>query len=483
MSLSYLTINQVKEGLKNKDFSCVELVNYYLKRIEKNRDLNAYITMTAKEALKQAKIVDKKLKAKEPLKKLEGVPIAIKDIILTKGIKTTAGSKILAEYLPAYEATVVSRLKEAGVIILGKTNCDEFAMGSSNENSAFGPVLNPWDKGRVPGGSSGGSAAAVAADLCVFSLGTDTGGSIRQPAALCGLTGLKPTYGRVSRFGLIAMTSSLDQAGPIAKTAEEAAQILEIIAGIDPHDATTAPAMVEDYSALINQPIKNLKLGVPKEYFLSGMALEVEKSVKSAVKEFEKLGVKVKEVSLPLTKFSLAVYYIILPAEVSSNLARYDGLRFGEADKTAKSLDEHYKKTRASGFGVEVKRRVMIGTYVLSAGFKEAYYQQVQQLIKKEYQEVFKKVDALITPTAPTTAFCLNEKFNNPLTMYLSDIYTVSANVAGLCGISLPAGFSEEQLPIGLQLLGAPFSEATILRLAYHYQQVTDWHTRHPSDK
>ncbi len=483
MSLSNLTINQVKHGLGNKDFSCVELASYYLKRIEDNQDLNAYITVTADKALKQAKEIDQKLKSGEILGPLEGVPISIKDIILTQGIKTTAGSKILADYIAPYDATVIKKLKEAGVIILGKANCDEFAMGASNETSAFGPVLNPWDKKRVPGGSSGGPAASVAADLCTFSLGTDTGGSVRQPASLCGITGLKPTYGRVSRYGLVAMTSSLDQAGPITHSAEEAAQILEVIAGADSYDATTVKKEVEPYSVKLKDSVKDLKIGVPKEYFMSGLEPDVEKKVKEAIKEFEKLGAKIKEVSLPLTEYSLAVYYIILPAEVSSNLARYDGIRYGVPSQIARTLEEYYQNSRADGFGAEVKRRIIIGTYVLSAGYQEAYYKQarkVQKLIQNEYQKAFKEVDALITPTAPTTAFKLGEKINDPLTMYLSDIYTVSANIAGLCGLSIPCGFDKANLPIGLQLMGAPFCESVILKLGYHYQQVTGWHSQHP---
>lgn len=483
MSLSYLTINQVKQGLRNKDFSCQELVSYYLKRIEANQELNAYITVTDKQALKQAKVVDQKIKSGEQLKLLEGVPGSIKDIILTQGIKTTAGSKILANYIAPYDATVVKKLKELGVIILGKNNCDEFAMGASNENSAFGPVLNPWDKSRVPGGSSGGSAVAVAADLCTFSVGTDTGGSIRQPAALAGVVGLKPTYGQVSRYGLIAMTSSLDQAGPFTRTVEEAAQIFKIITSYNSHDATTITQRAKDYSPNLKDSIKDLKLGVAKEYFMKGIDPDVKNKVKEAIKEFEQLGVQVKEVSLPLTEYSLAVYYIIMPAEVSSNLARYDGIRYGQSSQVAKTLEELYQNSRADGFGAEVKRRIMIGTYVLSAGYQEAYYKQarrVQRLIQSEYQKIFKEVDALVTPTTPTPAFRLGEKLTDPLTMYLSDIYTVAANIAGLCGLSIPCGFSKEGLPIGLQLLGGPFTESTILKLGYHYQQVTKWHEKHP---
>lgn len=484
MSLQYLTISQVKHGLENRHFSCMELVSYYLKRIAEQQDLNAFITVTADAALIQAKKVDEKIAKREELDELEGVPVAIKDLILTKGVKTTAASKILADYIAPYDATVVSRLKQAGAIILGKNNCDEFAMGSSNETSAFGPTLNPWDKRRVPGGSSGGSAAAVAADSCVFAIGTDTGGSIRQPAAFCGVVGLKPTYGRVSRYGLMAMTSSLDQAGPITRSVEDAAIVLRVLAGEDENDATTAKEEPADYLAGLNGDLKGLKIGLPEQYFKEGMSREVAAAVKLAAGQFKEAGAKIIEVSLPHTAYALAVYYIIMPAEVSSNLARYDGIRYGYHSAVAKNLAELYAKTRAEGFGPEAKRRIMIGSYVLSAGYKEAYYQQakkVQNLIKKEYQEIFNQVDVLITPTAPTSAFKLGEKFSDPLTMYLSDIYTVSANIAGLCGLSVPAGFSAEGLPIGLQILGKAFDEATILRAAYNYQENTQWHKQHPS--
>jgi len=493
MSFSYLTISQVKTGLKHKDFSCVDLVNYYLGQISKQRDLNSFITVMSASALDQAKKVDQKIASRQELDKLEGVPIAIKDLILTKGVKTTASSKILANYVAPYDATVVSRLKEAGAIILGKNNCDEFAMGSSNETSAFGPVLNPWDNSRVPGGSSGGSAAAVAADECVFAIGTDTGGSIRQPAALCGVVGLKPTYGRVSRYGLIAMTSSLDQPGPITRAVEDSAMVLNVIAGQDNYDATASAKRVENYLSALSQNIKGLKVGLPKEYFAEGISSEVAAAISQAIKKIEDLGARVEEVSLPHTSFALAVYYVILPAEAASNLARFDGIRYGFRSEVARNLSEIYHKTKAEGFGPEVKRRIMIGTYVLSAGYQEAYYlraKKVQNLIKHEYAEVFKKVDALLTPTSPTTAFKLGEKSGSPrgaageagdpLTMYLADVFTVSANIAGLCGISLPAGFDKNNLPIGLQILGAPFAESQILRLAYNYQEATDWHKKHP---
>ena len=483
MSLEYLTIAQVKQGLRNKDFSCRELVSHYFKKIEDQSDLNSFISLATEEALAAAEEVDQKLGRGEELFNLEGVPISIKDIILTKGLKATAGSKILANYTAPYDATIAKRLKAEGAIILGKTNCDEFAMGSSNETSAFGPALNPWDKTKVPGGSSGGSAVAVAADQCTFSLGTDTAGSIRQPAALCGVVGLKPTYGRVSRYGLIAMTSSLDQAGPITRSVEDAALVLKAIAGRDANDVTSSAKAVDDYLVFLSQSVKGLKVGLPKEYFQAGASSEVSLAVKEAIAKLENLGVKFEEVSLPHTPYALAVYYITMPAEASSNLARYDGIRYGSRSEVARNLWETYVKSRSEGFGDEVKRRIMIGTYVLSAGYQDAYYLQarrVQNLIKQEYAQIFKRVDALITPTAPTTAFSVGEKFNDPLIMYLSDIYTVSANIAGLCGISVPAGLSKENLPIGLQILGAPFGEPTILKLAYHYQETTDWHKKHP---
>ncbi|HLD27935.1 MAG TPA: Asp-tRNA(Asn)/Glu-tRNA(Gln) amidotransferase subunit GatA, partial [Patescibacteria group bacterium] len=397
-----LTISQVKKCLTDKKFSCRELTEFYLKRIESWRELNAFITVTADEARSQADKVDRQIALGEDLAELAGVPVSVKDIILTKGIKTTAGSKILANYAAAYDATVVLRLKKAGAVILGKTNCDEFAMGSSNETSAFGPVKNPWDKTKVPGGSSGGSAAAVAADLGVFSLGTDTGGSIRQPAALCGVVGLKPTYGRVSRYGLAALTSSLDQAGPLTKTVEDAALVLQSIAGPDQNDATVSDKPVPDYLSCLNKGIKGLTIGLPGEYFGQGASTEVMTAIKEAVRVMESLGAKITEVSLPHTVYALAVYYIIMPAEASSNLARYDGIRYGHQSGVAKNLYEVYAKSRAEGFGAEVKRRIMIGTYVLSSGYQEAYYlkaKKVQRLITREYREVFNQVDVLLTPT------------------------------------------------------------------------------------
>lgn len=483
MPLECLTISQINQGLQKKQFSCLELTEYYLTQISLQKSLNAFITVLAEQARQQAKIIDAKINRREKLPLLAGVPCAIKDLILIKGVKTTAGSKILANYLAPYDATVVTRLNDQGAIFLGKNNCDEFAMGSSNENSAFGPVSNPYVRDRVPGGSSGGSAVAVAADMCAFALGSDTGGSIRQPAAFCGVVGLKPTYGRVSRYGLIAMTSSLDQIGPITRCVEDAAMVFEVIAGFDENDRTTVMRPKENYLSDLSLSVKGKVIGVPKEYYLAGMSPEIEKAVKEAIDKFKELGALIKEVSLPHTSYALAVYYLLMPAEVSSNLARFDGIKYGFSSAVSNDLQELYHNTRADGFGSEVKRRAMIGTYVLSAGYKAAYYAQakkVQQLIQQEYVEVFKGVDALITPTTPTAAFKKGEKFTDPLTMYLSDIFTVSANIAGLCGISIPAGQSFEKLPIGLQILGAPFAESKILQLAYQFQEATPFHCQRP---
>ncbi|PIT90262.1 MAG: Asp-tRNA(Asn)/Glu-tRNA(Gln) amidotransferase GatCAB subunit A [Candidatus Komeilibacteria bacterium CG10_big_fil_rev_8_21_14_0_10_41_13] len=475
MKLAKLTISQVKKGLKEKEFSCQELLSYYFKQIEDQSDLNSFITLNKNQALKEAAEVDRKIENGDELLELAGVPMAVKDIILTEGLKTTGSSKILADYVASYDATVIKRLKEQGAIVLGKTGCDEFAMGSSNENSAFGPVKNPYDLARVPGGSSGGSAVAVAADQCVFSLGTDTGGSIRQPAAFTGVCGLKPSYGRVSRYGLMAMASSLDQPGPFTRTVEDAAVILKAIAGADDYDATSSAKKVDDYFDYLSKDLKGFKIGLDPAYLNQpGLAREVKEAVERSVVKFKDLGAEIKEVKLPKAELALAAYYILMPAEVSSNLARYDGIRYGLSANTAKDLEEVYQKTRAEGFGAEVKRRIIIGTYVLSAGYQDQYYQQarkVRQFLKDEYNKVFQKVDALITPTTPTTAFKLGEKINDPLSMYLADIYTVTANIVGLCGLSLPIGFDSQGLPIGLQLLGAPFAEGKILQAGYNYQQ------------
>jgi aspartyl-tRNA(Asn)/glutamyl-tRNA(Gln) amidotransferase subunit A len=467
MDLNEFTIKQAHEGLAAKRFSSVELTGACLAQIKKlNKRINAFITVAEKEALEQAKEVDKRIAKGEKIGILEGVPVAIKDVILAKNIRCTAASKILENYVAPYDARVVEKLKKAGAVILGKTNLDEFAMGASTETSYFGPTKNPGDETRVPGGSSGGSAAAVAANMCIYALGSDTGGSVRQPASFCGVVGLKPTYGAVSRFGLMAMASSLDQIGSITKNAEDAETVFDVLRGHDSLDSTTV-----DKSKIKNQKskiqIKNLKIGVPGEYFVGGLDKEVEKYVRDAAERLGKMGAKIEEVSLPHTEYALAVYYIIMPAEVSANLARYDGIRYGYRTKEAKTLLETYLKTRAEGFGDEVKRRIMIGTYALSAGYYDAYYLQAQKmrtLIKQDFEKVFKSVDCLITPTTPTVAFKIGEKIDEPLVMYLSDIYTVSANVAGVPAISVPCGFAHK-LPVGLQIMGKWFDEKTILEV------------------
>jgi aspartyl-tRNA(Asn)/glutamyl-tRNA(Gln) amidotransferase subunit A len=414
---------------------------------------------------------------------LAGLPIAVKDNMCTKNIRTTCSSKMLEDFVPTYESTVTRKLREAGYVLTGKTNMDEFAMGSSCENSAFFPTRNPWDLERIPGGSSGGSAAAVAADMCLAALGSDTGGSIRQPAALCGVVGLKPTYGRVSRFGLVAFASSLDQIGTLTKNVEDTAVLMNIISGHDELDSTSAPVSVPDFTAELGQNIKDMKVGMPKEYFAEGLDPEVEKTVKAAIKQLESLGAEVIEVSLPHTEYGISAYYIIAPSEASSNLARYDGVKYGLRAE-GKDLIEMYMKTRAEGFGQEVKRRIMLGTYALSSGYYDAYYlkaQQVRTLIKQDFEEAFKQVDVIATPTTPEVAFKLGEKTSDPLRMYLSDIYTNSVNLAGVPGISVPCGFSTSGLPIGLQLIGKHFDETTLLKAAHAYEQSTDWHTRRPS--
>ena len=473
MKLNTLTIEESHKGLKNKDFSSVELTKSCLDAIRvKDEKLNAFISVTEDAAFQQAEKVDIKIKAgKLPLKKLEGIPVAIKDNIMVEGVKCTAGSKILSKYVATYDATVIEKLKTAGSVILGKTNMDEFAMGSSGETSNFGPVKNPIDKTKVPGGSSSGSTVAVASDEAIFALGSDTGGSVRQPASFCGIVGFKPTYGSISRHGLIAMASSFDQIGMLNKTVRDAACVYESIAGLDKFDSTSVKQKINVLENL-DKDIKGLRVGVPKEFFIDGMDQEVATLVKIAIKKLESLGAEIKEVSLPKTKYSLAAYYVLMPAEVSSNLARFDGVRYGYRAE-AENLLEMYLKTRREGFGDEVRRRIMLGTYVLSAGYYDAYYkkaQQVRRLIKEEFDAVYKEVDLLIMPTTPTPAFSLKEKFDDPLTMYLADIFTVSANVAGLPAISIPAGMVNE-LPVGVQLYGKQFDEATLLRVAHHLER------------
>jgi len=441
-----------------------------------NDELNAFLEIDRAGALKRADAIDEKLKAGETpaLPSLNGMPIAIKDNICVRGMQTSCGSRILGPYKPPYNATAIDRLLEAGAVIIGKTNCDEFAMGSSNENSAFGPVKNPWDTSRVPGGSSGGSAAAVAAGIVPIALGSDTGGSVRQPASLCGVIGVKPTYGRVSRYGLVAFGSSLDQIGVFAQTAIDTAAVLQIIAGRDPHDATTAGVPVPDYIGETEKNIDGLRLGVSRKLLGEGLDAEVRAAIEKAIDAYRALGAEIVDVDLPHAKYAIAVYYIIATAEASSNLARYDGVRYGFRAEEAPALREMYKKTRDEGFGPEVKRRIMLGTYVLSAGYYDAYYlkaQQVRTLIKNDFATAFAKCDAVLTPTAPSPAFRFGEKVDDPLAMYLNDIYTVTANLAGIPGISVPCGLSAEGLPIGLQLLGPYWSEGLLFRLAHAYQQ------------
>src|SRR5579859_4969504 len=412
----------------------------------------------------------------ETLPPLGGVPVGIKDVMSTRGVRTTAGSKILEKYIPPYDSTAVARMEAAGAMVLVKMNCDEFAMGSSNENSAFQPVRNPRDLTRVPGGSSGGSAAAVAADMAVAALGTDTGGSIRQPASFCGVVGLKPTYGRVSRYGLIAFASSLDHIGPLTKTVKDAAIVLHTIAGRDPMDSTSADVPVPDYVAELDKPIKGMKIGVAKEYLGEGLDAEVRSAIEAAIQKLAKMGCEIVEVSLPHTKYAIPAYYLVATAEASSNLARFDGVRYGFRAKDARSLSDMYRRTRDHGFGAEVKRRIMLGTYALSAGYYDAYYlkaQRVRTLLTRDFEEAFKKVDAIVAPTCPTAAFKLGEKVDDPLAMYLADIYTVTANLAGIPGISIPVGLSKEKLPIGMQIFGRHFDESTILRVANAYEKAS----------
>jgi len=462
-----LTIKKARQGLIKKEFSAVELAKFYLDKIKKeNKKYNDFISLTEKLALDQAKEVDKKISQREKLEPIEGIPIAVKDNILVEDFKTTAGSKILENYIAPYSATVIDKLKNAGAVILGKTNLDEFAMGSSTEQSAFGPVKNPIDISRVPGGSSGGSAVAVAADHCIAALGSDTGGSIRQPASFCGIVGFKPSYGMVSRYGLIAMASSLDQIGPITKNVEDAQLIYNVIRGKDKMDLTTIDSNPENYKL----KTKNLIIGIPEEYFKQGLNSEIKKQIEKVIEKLEKNKYKIKKISLPCSEYSLAVYYIIMPAEVSANLARYDGIRYGYS-VGSKNLLDNYIKTRAKGFGKEVRRRIILGTYVLSAGYRDAYYnkaQKVRALIKQDFDKVFSSgIDVILTPTTPTTAFKLGEK-QDPLTMYLSDVYTASVNLAGLSAISVPAG-EVKNLPVGVQFIAPQFKDNFLLSFVNNY--------------
>jgi len=474
MSAATWTIGTVQEALAAKKISARELAADYYKRIDaRNTDLNAYLTLSQDRAFAQAERVDALVAAAKSLPPLAGVPIAVKDVISTRGVRTTCGSKILENYIPPYDATAVQRLEDAGAVILGKTNCDEFAMGSSNENSAYGPVRNPEAPDRVPGGSSGGSAAAVAAGLAVVSLGTDTGGSIRQPGSFCGIPAMMPSYGRVSRYGLIAFASSLDRIGPFATNVHDIATVLQIIAGRDTNDSTSTTAAVPDYRAEAEKPVKGLRIGIPKEYFGAGMDPDVRKKVEAGIELYRKLGCEVREIRMPHTDYAIAVYYIIATAEASSNLARYDGVRYG-LRVDGDSLLSMYRKTRGAGFGAEVKRRIVLGTYVLSAGYYDAYYlngQKVRSLIAQDFRDAFTKVDAIVTPTSPVPAFKLGERTNDPLQMYLADIYTVTGSLAGVPGISVPCGKICGKLPVGLQIFGPPFGEGRVLQLAQAFEQ------------
>ena len=468
------TIDSVKEALTSKKVSAQELTAEFYKRIgEKNPELNAYLTLCEDRAHAQAKRVDGLVAGGGPLPPLAGVPIAIKDVISTRGVKTTCGSKILEQYVPPYDATAVERLEAAGAIILGKANCDEFAMGSSNENSAYGPVRNPEAPDRVPGGSSGGSAAAVAAGLAVASLGTDTGGSIRQPGSFCGIPAMMGSYGRVSRYGLIAFASSLDRIGPFATKVADVAAVMGVIAGRDASDSTSTTALVPDYRAEIAKPVKGMKIGIPKEYFGEGMDGEVRKKVEAGIELLKRMGCELREIRMAHTDYAIATYYIIATAEASSNLARYDGVRYG-LRAPENSLLSMYRKTRGAGFGAEVKRRIVLGTYVLSAGYYDAYYlkgQKVRALIAQDFRDAFTKVDAIVTPTSPVPPFRLGERTSDPLQMYLADIYTVTGSLAGVPGISVPCGKIAGKLPVGLQIFGPAFGEAAVLRLAHAFEQ------------
>lgn len=477
------TLAELSQGLQKKDFSSVELTRHFLDRIKNyNQQLNSFVTVTEAEALQQAEAADKQ-RQNNNAKPLTGIPLAQKDIFTTLGVKTTCGSKMLDNFIAPYNATVIENFNQAGAVMLGKTNMDEFAMGSSNETSFYGPVKNPWDLERVPGGSSGGSAAAVAARLTPAATGTDTGGSIRQPAALCGITGIKPTYGRVSRWGMIAFASSLDQGGPMTQSAEDCALMLNVMAGFDSKDSTSMDRSVDDHAANLNDNLKGLKIGLPKEYFGEGLDADVEQAVKDALKVYESLGAELVEISLPNTHLAVPVYYVVAPAECSSNLSRFDGVRYGYRCENPKDLTDLYTRSRGESFGDEVKRRIMIGAYALSAGYYDAYYlkaQQIRRLISNDFTEAFKKVDVVMGPTTPTTAFKLGEKADDPVSMYLSDIYTIAVNLAGLPGMSIPAG-QVKGMPVGLQLIGNYWAEAKLLNIAHQYQQTTDWHRAIPA--
>lgn len=480
MALSSLTVHEALDLLRRKEISPKEIVEALVRRIEQvDGTIHGYLWFDPERALEEAERADVSLP-------LGGIPIAIKDVVSVQGHPCGCASKILQGYIAPFDATVIKKLRAAGAIPFGRTNMDEFAMGSSTENSAFGPSRNPWDPDRIPGGSSGGSSAVVAADEALAALGSDTGGSIRQPAALCGCVGVKPTYGRVSRYGLVAFASSLDQIGPLAKDVRDAALIMNVISGVDPCDSTTLDEPVPDYTADLGKGVKNLTLGLPKEYFIKGLDPQVEEAVRAAVARYEKLGAKIVDISLPHTEYALSTYYIIAPAEASANLARFDGVRYGFRADGITGLLDHYGKTREEGFGQEVKRRIILGTYALSSGYYDAYYlraQKVRTLIRRDFDDAFAKVDAILCPTSPTPAFKLGERTGDPLQMYLADIFTLAANMAGICGVSIPCGFAEvegKKLPIGLQILGKALDEVTILRVANAYEQSTDWHRAKP---
>ena len=489
MSLNGLTISELKARLAKREISSREIMQSCLNRIAQvDTKIHAFISYNEKDALAQADAADKDILqgVTHVQKPLLGIPIAIKDVMAVKNQPLNCASKILGNFISPYDATVIEKLREAGAIVFGRCNMDEFAMGSSTENSAFGVTRNPWDTSRIPGGSSGGSAASVAADETIASLGTDTGGSIRQPAALCGVVGLKPTYGRVSRYGLVAFASSLDQVGPFTKDVTDCATMLNVLSGHDLRDSTSVPRPVPDYVSALDGNIRGLKLGLPKEYTIGGLDPEVKSSVDAAVKTFQNLGAEIVEISLPHTEYAVATYYIIATAEASANLARFDGVRYG-ARVDGSDFWGMYSNTRGAGFGAEVKRRVILGTYVLSSGYHDAYYlraQKVRTLIRKDFLDAFEKVDAIVTPTTPTAAFKIGEKSGDPLQMYLSDIFTISCNLAGICGVSLPCGFTQNpKLPIGLQLLGKPFGEEMLLRVAHAYEQQHQWHKQKPEIK
>jgi aspartyl-tRNA(Asn)/glutamyl-tRNA(Gln) amidotransferase subunit A len=478
------TIAALLEGLRKREFSSEELAQHFLGRIERlDGSLNSFITVTPELALEQARHADQLRSSGKEVPALCGIPIAHKDIFCTRGVKTSCGSKMLDNFIAPYNATIIERFQQSGAVMLGKTNMDEFAMGSSNESSYYGPVKNPWQNSHVPGGSSGGAAAAVAARLAPGATGSDTGGSIRQPASFCGLTGLKPTYGRVSRYGMIAFASSLDQAGPIASTAEDAAILLNVMAGVDTRDSTSMDIPAADYTANLNKPLDGIRIGIPREYFPATLNNEVGRLAREALQQLEKAGAILRDITLPHTDMAVPAYYVIAPAEASSNLSRFDGVRYGYRCHDPKDLLDLYTRTRAEGFGDEVKRRILVGTYALSAGFYDAYYRQAQKirrLIKNDFTEAFRDVDLIAGPTTPSPAFRLGEKTADPVQMYLEDIFTIPVNLAGLPAISIPCGF-HNNLPIGLQLVGRPFAESQILQVAHRFQQVTDWHQRTPN--